>query len=389
MPITNRPDPEYVPEEFETFSDGKYPTIGIRWFSVDDQKAPIFMSGKGRQPLVAMYRTLLEDDRDGPPGSVSPAEVVMLVKAYGGDPKNLPDREEDPTAFLMAARDTINSSDKVVTIAVKDGWVSNTPGLNLPPDKYFTFGYAGISTKTDDIPAPREGQYGKWFGVNLRVVGDLQQRPTPYDGYEQFVFVSYGLVVEEGTPTYETRSKEGSSQKSWTSAAVQTSRLIAAFAPTVEQVEFQDPHNILPELEVEAKRLQRRAVGQVVSNKGRVRVSVTSLAPIDPDPLPMPSSRDVEDEVPEHEVGDVMGQIYALIEALCPGKTYDKNGKLIGKAFDKDGVLTSNGKAWCKEVLKPYLKGKSYPSRFTSWTTTMQEDILGFLKSLTEEEDEF
>lgn len=387
MPIKNRPDPEYEPEsQFDTFADGKHPVTGITWITNDEEGAPIFVANKGRTPLVARYRSILESEESGPPGSVSPAEVIMLVKAFGGDPSKLPDREVDPTAFLMAARDQINNSDKVVSVTVSSGWINHVPGMNLPPDKYFTFQYAGITTKNDeDQISWKEGQYGKWFGANLRVVGDLQLRSTPYDGYEQFVMVSYGLTVnEQGTPEYATRVKEGTSQKVWTSAAVGFSKFVAAFAPQIEQADFQDVHNILPELNELGLREQRRAVGQVTRSKtGFINVNISSLASIEEAPLPMPededekpAERDVEDEVKET---DTLGQIYDLIDTGA------------GKGAFSNGSLNAKGKQWCKEHLKPFLTEHGMKARMDAWTDEEQKKVLSFLRSEVgaEEEDEF
>lgn len=386
MTIKNAPDPDYEPStDFSSFTDGSYEINGISWITNDDSGAPIFVASKGWAPLVARYRSVMADGSDGPPGSVSPGEVAMLVRVFGADPSKLPDRDADPTAFLIAARDMINSTGKVLKVTVKDGWVNHIPGMGLPVDKYFTFELDALAPREDDVPTQREGQYGPWFIVNLRVVGDLQQRPTVYDGYRCASFVNYGLIVnEQGELEYESRETK-SGAKDWTSAAVRLHKVIVAFAPTLEtdEIAFASVNNILPELEQEALRLRRRAVGQVTKDsKGRIGVKIESLAAIDPDLPPMPApepekelpARDVEDEVVEPPS---MEQVYAVIGNLC-----------TEKAFDASGNLTTAGKNWCREHLKPFLKEKGYPAKLSEWTESIRTDILDFLNP-SGSDDEF
>ena len=381
MPITNRPDPNYEPEERTSFSDGKYSINGIAWVSNDDSGAPIFKVRKNSTALYAIYRTVTVDGKDGPPGSVSPAQVSVLVSAFGGDPDKLPDREEDPTAYLISARDMINSQNKVLEVTVQGGWVQEIPGMSLPVNKYFTFELNRITTKNeqDELCWVESKQgYGPWFGVELVAVGSMNQKPTPYDGVTVWDIVSYGLTVSpEGDPTFETNANG-----KWTSAAVATDRFIAAFVPDVVNYEFSNPANILPEIWELYKRNRRRAVTQVIKRgkSNRVGVNISGLVSTEDDGMVEPK----QEETKEAPARDVETETQ---EPASMAGVYDLISKGLGqKAFDSAGNLNDAGKAWCKENLKPFLTEKHYPAAFSRWTPEMTNDVYAFL---SQEEDEF
>lgn len=382
MPITNKPDPDYEPEPFATFKDGKYDVNGIRWITNDDQGAPCFVPSKGLSPIVARYTSLI-GEKDGPPGSVAPSEIALLVKSFGADPTKLPDRERDPTAYLITARDLINNVGAAVPVTVSGGWIQSVKGMDLPPDSYFVFEFGGISTKNDEgNPAPRPGTYGNWFGANLIVTGDVQQRATPYDGVSTFMIVSYGLVVNEhGLPEYETDENQ-----KWTSNAYQFYRFARAFAPGLEEEDFGDVDNVLPELEElarKAKRSGRRVLGQVTRAKksGRIGVNVGSLQALG-ETETVTVKGTTEEQLPERHIEDevkeppTLKDIFKTIDGLC-GEA----------AFTGGGELTTAGKSWCKENLKAFLQEKRWPARFTDWNDEQRTAVLLHLMSMTSSDE--
>ena len=379
MPIQNRPDPNYETPDRKTFDDGKYKVNGIQWVTTDNAEAPIFKARKNSASLYAVYKTLLLNGEDGPPGSVSPGEVPLLVRAFGGDPSTLPDRTTDPTAFLIAAKTSINATGKELEVKVSGGWVQDVPGMSLPVDSYHTFELVRIFTKNEEGDFSWEtGEYGKYFVAEFSVVANLQGRPSMYDGARMAGIISYGMKVNsDGDPEFETSDKGD-----WTSNAVVFSKFLNAFVPAVYETTFADPSNILPEVMAEYGKNRRRAVTQVVKNsKGRIGLNVKAFASVDDDLAPMPAdesekelpARNVEDEVTEPET---MEQIYALID--------EKAG---GGAFGKDGSLTTKGKTWCKGDFKDFLKEKGYKASFNAWDDETRKAVLTYLKG--EEEDEF
>jgi len=385
MPILKRPDPDFEPEpEFTTFKDGSYTIKAIQWMTKDDEDAPIFVNRKDGQ-LTARYRTIQENGEDGPPGSLGPAEVPLLVRAFGGKPGKLPKREGDPTAFLIAARDMVNSLEKPIKVKVESGWIQYIPGMSLPPDKYFTFLFHGVATKNElDEPSWRKGQYGRWFGVNLEVAGNVQQKPTIYDGLIRFCIVSYGLHENtDGQPEFDVN--EGGK---WTGAAVGTNKFITAYAPTLYEEQFGDPNNICPELDKIGRDLGRKCVGMTKRDKaGRVKIDVGSLSSIDEDPDPFFEAEepDAKEEVKEDG---------ATKEAKdLPSRNVEDETPIIdrikdywsqcakGEAFDKSGKLTAKGKTWAGKTLKPFLQKNKIKARIETWNDDQMQNIENFMKA--------
>lgn len=374
MPLQNRPDPNYEVEEFTTFADGKYKLSGIQWFTLDEEGAPIFVVQKNSTNLVARFRGIVSGADDGPPGSVSVGEVALLVKAFGGDPDKLPPRD-DPAAFLIAARDAINNSEKTLEVVVSGGWINRIPGMSLPVNKYFQFEVSRFTT-ADDVGevAPKEGSWGRYFGVEFKVVGDMQGHPTKFDGATIWESIGYGLRVgKEGQPEFITKDDGG-----WVSAAVQTSRFLEAFCPTIFESEFRDTNNILPEVSEEIRRSAEKAVTQVVkkARSNRVGLNVGGFALVGDKP-PMPEelpTRDVEDEAAELPM---MEQIYKLIDKGAGGEGFS------------GGKLNAAGKKWCKENLSEFLVKKGFGKKFDAWTEGMQTEILTYLLGILRVDADF
>lgn len=374
MPIKNRPDPNYESPDRKTFDDGKYKVNGIVWVTMDDADAPIFKVRKNSATLYSVYRMALVNGEDGPPGSVTPGEVPLLVRAFGADPTKLPDKESDPTAYLISAKTLINATMKELQVTVKGGWVQDVPGMSLPADSYHMFEISRINTKNDEGEISWiKGEYGPFFAAEMVVVANMHGKPSMYDGARISTFVSYGMTVDaEGDPTFEKTSDGG-----WTSAAVATSKFLAAFVPSAYELSFTDPSNILPEVWEEYTRNRRRGITMVSRNKkGRIIFNMKGLVPADTELPPMDApeeSRDVADEATEP---DIMRKIYALID--------EKAG---GGAFGSDGKLTPKGKTWCKGDFKAFIKANGYKASFDAWDDKTRVAVLAFLRG--EEEDEF
>lgn len=377
MPITNRPDPDYEPEELQSFADGQYKVNGIHWFTADEEGAPIFVVQANSTNLVARYRTVMSDS-DGPPGSVTPGEIPLLVKAFGGDPKQLPSRD-DPSAFLIAARDLVNKASKNVTVTVAGGWVTHIPGMSLPKDKYFRFRVSRITTRNEqEQPAWKEGTYGRYIGIEFVVASDMAGNKSPYDGATIWESISYGLKADDsGNPTF-TRKDDGSP----TPAAAQTDRFLGAFCPSIYEAGFENPGNVMPEFWELYKKDKREALTQVIQvgrDSKRIGLNVYGFAAVDAgadagdSTVEMPS-RDVNDEA---KGGSLLQQVYDLIETVTPER-----------AFDAGGKLNKVGKAWCKINLAPFLTERSWPKRFDMWDADQQSAVLEHLTNVVGGDDD-
>jgi len=196
-------DPNYVPPErtFAKYQDGKYKVNGVEWFTLDAAtKRPILVAQKD-QKLVGRLRFKLvgEVDKDGPPMSLVSGEMALLAKAFGISVTDLPKLpgENQPalmTSYMEAVRDSINSKKKELEVTVAGGWVNaeGVPGMGIP-EGYFHFHLANVTGDKDSAgnPAPKQGQYGKFFYVTFQIDFAEGGRETPYRGAEWTELVPY------------------------------------------------------------------------------------------------------------------------------------------------------------------------------------------------------
>ena len=309
------------------------------------------------------------DEDDGPPLSLRTGEVLALAKAFGVDvgKKKWPDVEKDSSRFLRTVEEAIEKADKEITITVKGGWVSNVPGMSLPRGETFQLVYVGCFTVDDDgKPTWKDFGYGPTVILGFKVIGDLDGDPTPYDGYIQNVFVSYGLIVDPDDPSMPTFEKE---EKGSTLAGVTCYNLIGVMCPDLlENTNWDDPSNIMPEWDAFAKEAAVILRGDTVWSKkaAEVRMYPNSIK------LRYKDGKSHKEEQPT-EVEEEIVEKSSLIETL-----YDAIKKDVkGKAFDKQGKLTAAGKKWAKEHVRPLLDAKKIQhNKFSDLTDEEVETIL-------------
>ena len=334
MPI--RPiDPDYEPEEsqFEQYTDGKYPVKGLSLFTQDESGSPIFVAQSGSR-LVARYRTVLEDGGDGPPGSVDRGEVPLLVKAFGGDVSQLPPYNQ-PNRRLEVAQTLINESNKVITVTVSNGWISDVPGMRIVPG-YYQFRYVCIgTTNAMGEPSWRSGQYGPFVIVEMEIVGDAQGGPSPYDHVRVRSFLNYPLEVVDGGLQWQVTQSGAYTAASWRFS--EFARKVAGnefFG--IDDSDFENIENVMPELHDLAAANDVAYIGAVEKDKkGRSVLRLGLLQPVGD----MPEIVSVEEVEEEEELeSEAVQELYKMIEKLCPEK-----------AFDADGKLTPDAVSWWKE----------------------------------------
>lgn len=368
------------------YDDGEYKTKVIRWFDDEahtDDGEPIFIPSRGE--LTAFCRLLVDED-DGPPFSVVAGEVLALARAFGVEvgKKKWPDIEKDSSRFLAEVERVIEKADKEVTINVKGGWVSNVPGMSLPRDETFQLVYDGCST-LDEEGKPTWGDfgYGPTTILRFKVIGGLDGEPTPYNGYRQRVFVSYGLTVDPEDPTMPAFEKD---EKGTTGAAVTCYNLILAMCPDLlENTSWGDPSNIMPEWDAAAKEAAIVLRGDTTWSKkaGDVRMYANTIKPRYKDQRShqVEEVSEVEEEVIEQS--SLIEQLYEVIKK-----------EVKGKAFNKEGKLTDAGKKWAKKNLRPLLDaGKIEHNKFVDFTDEEVRTVLRetghALDDLVEEDTDF
>lgn len=159
--------------KFETFEAGNYDVTGLEFFTRDDD-GPIYVMQemKGQEQPTARYRTHDAEGNDGPPGSITPGQLSLLVHAFGVDPSRLP---ADPLQALAAAERLIDQAHQVVSVGVGDtGWIRWVDGMWLPKGKYH-FGFGEVRDWYTN-------EYGTFCNVSLRVLCNADGTPSPLEG---------------------------------------------------------------------------------------------------------------------------------------------------------------------------------------------------------------
>lgn len=194
MPFIDESDPNIAPTEFEEFPQGEHGVAGIfEFISVDDQGVPLYKE-RDNHPYT-LVRLRLTDGTAGPPMGCSPADLVLLVKAFAGDAaiKMLPE-DRSSVQFLLRVKQVANceAPDQAgktpikQTAYVNKGFVRNVTGAYLPTDQLFQFGLDSITNldySKDGLAFKELQQYHQEVvRASLRVMGDMTGAKTMYDG---------------------------------------------------------------------------------------------------------------------------------------------------------------------------------------------------------------
>lgn len=185
--------------DFEPLPDQDYEVDGIdHFFSLDEREYPVFVP-QGDQMICRYNLRLADRSKVGPAMSANHNQLVMLVRALGGDVSKLP--EGDTTAFLIACQDEANNGAKKQIAKVKGGkgWAKYVTGTNPEADKFYTIQFAKATSVDGSEPvtfqdvtssSKKGGSYTQsvayfWF----RIAGDMYGKPTVFDGYQFRVYV--------------------------------------------------------------------------------------------------------------------------------------------------------------------------------------------------------
>ena len=374
-------DPNYKPStEFTSFPDGETTVDSFEWFSLDDNKNPILKMRKDGS-LVGMLR-FKNGDTQGPPMSVTLGEMSLLVKMFGKDPRDLPPRPHPSEAGKITEymKRTQNLCHGQIKVEVSGGWVQ---GFEVPKGLfYFTLNKIG-PTNENGKPEPREGQYGKWYILEFIVVGGEGGSQTPYEGLTFSKVGNYGIVVKDGVPDWEKND-----QGNWTNAAAQMSAEMSLTAPALFEGDFspQNPSNVLPEWEVEARRSKQILKGFRVEytpkkgkNAGKTRIEL-EWSTVEPvygfSVVESTKAPELPAAVVEGSTEDVKARDY-----LKTAMSY-----LAGEeAVTSDWKLTEAGKLVATEYLVPLKKKGVLPHAYLQRYTV--EEVLKCLEALSESGD--
>ena len=307
--------------EYTTY-EGQYTATHFAWFTTSEDGTPKLVEQGGR--AVARCRFLQgPEDTEGPPGTFELGEIPLLVKAFGGDPAQLPvSTNGNYTALLVAAQKLAKGTP--VNFKVKNGWVRNytISGFEFP-EGHWQVKLVSLRPRNEvDKPYWEEsgGPYGGgYFFVKVKIVSDLSGKPSVYDGVTGDFIANY--ANNHLTP------------------------IVLAFAPEIQanEVEYADETNALPEIEAYAIQAGRIALLNIKRNKknGRLVAEWPSLQYV----------RDSEAEAPvvitqAKAYGNTpLEVLYNVVAAKCPQP-----------AFVAGGQLSPDGKRWAAENVLPAVK---------------------------------
>ena len=310
--------------KYETFESATYPVNRVEFFSKDPQGNPIYktMDWPSGQVLIAQYRSMY-GEAEGPPGSVQPHELALLVKAFGGDPTRL---GQDKLQNLKIAEQEIANADKVVNVFVgNSGWIQSVPGMALPPGDYL-WKFKGFQQRDED------GQ-PKWGMRNDREYAlaqlEVDMPDSPFNG-----------VVMEG----------------WVSKA--TVQILYAIAPTAMEGTF-GPLEDFPMRVANIAKNGGTILGQVGETpKGWARLETDTLRP------------GTMDDVSDTTGVPGLGYIEHLYQAIADGvdKKPWQESMAFQSPYNAKSPLADAGKAWAKANLAEHCKALGIPKEFGSMT---------------------
>lgn len=327
-------------QTFEVFEDGKYAVKGVEWFTTDDDDNPILV-GQSDGKLVGRLNFILVDDKEGPPHSLTLAEMPLLVRAFGGDISKLPNKPDlsvpaQVSAYMKRIQELAIGT---TSVEVKSGWVRNIAGAEIPTGLFY-FKVVGVSPKNKEteLPEPKDGQWGPWFLVDFEVVAGEGGSKTPWEGATFTEFISYAVEVKDGEPDWA-RNKKGD----YTGAAVQLSHLMLYTAPGMfeDGFVFKNPNNILPDFLRMALKEKKILKGFRQKNKKGDRI-VLDLSTVEPvTNMSTIDNRAITDNKTSEDAKARM--LVKQLMNLVAGQ----------ECFTSDFVLNETGKSIAKKYISP------------------------------------
>lgn len=377
-------DPNYQPPEqsFDTFPDGKVKVKGFEWFSKDDKELPILVAQKDGK-LVGRLRFTLMDGEEGPPMSVTLAEMNLLAKAFGC--KNLPTIPSEAyagliTKFMIEIKNMCQ--DKELEVEVKKGWVNSIPGTEVPEGTYW-FYISDVSSPEKNEkgdPKPKMGDYGQFFFVTFTVDSE-KGHPSPYTGATFTELMPYAIVVnDKGEAGFET-VKEGKYAGQITGEATRLNKLMILGAPDTFAQEFTppNPYNLLPFLRQKFLESHQMLEGQriLIENKKKKTTRIG---------LSWPGVKKAEGYEAPKRIIETMGIEDKVHQVLVEAFT-QKAGQpaVVNGTYE----LTEAGRKVAKEIISPLKSEGLVEKKHQSLEELTVEEVTTILTTMGPDYKEF
>jgi len=380
-------------QQYATYEAGVYEGVThVEFFTKDQHGNPIFKAKErqGKPGLVSYYRIWMGEEQ-GPPGSVNPGDVSLLVRAFGADPALLP-AQDDP-AFLATAEQLIADVDTLVTLYAHKGgtsdsaWVRTVYGAELPADQDFLFMFDGVTSQKNGVPIWYDGDYGEYARLNLKVWANGDGSPTHFAGASCTLYVNrpamtilralLGTTMEAllGPPEGELAMLDKMATDENGTRVIFARNVMKANGKgtTIDKTSLQavNPNGPFPGA------VQRQPVAPAAPAPFAPAAAPIVAAPTAPTVTVKPQS-----------------QAMTALRSAIAGGTVTLHG---AQAYDAAGRLTEHGKAWCAKHLKPISVAEGLPNKFANMTDDVcisyvlglgRKDILIELGVLPADDDE-
>ena len=355
-------------QQYAKYEGGIYEGVThIEFFTKDRATGrPIFKAkDRGGQPSLVSYYRIFMGDKEGPPGSVSPGDVSLLVHAFGGDPARLP-AQDDPT-FLAVAEQLIGESDTLVTLYAHKGpssdsaWVRTVYGAELPADHAYLFMFDGVTSRKDGQPIWYDGEWGQYARLNLKVWANGDGSPTHFAGATQTLYVNRPAMTI-------LRALLGSTMTALLGPVDGELRMLEEMATSQNGTRLIYA-NIIMKANGKGTTVDKTTL-QAIDAKGpfpaAIYAPVAAPQPVPSQPAP-PVAPAAPVPTPTSPTVTVKPQSAAMtaLRAVIAGGTRESLG---ADAFDGAGNITTHGKSWCATHLKPISQAKRLTNKFAEMT---------------------
>ena len=398
----------------KTFDEGEYRVTFDEWFPLDDRGMPVLSTQArfGKDTLVARYRTTVEGEEDGPPGSLDPLrELSLFVKAMGGGdvpPLTPQNYDEIPRLLVQLAPQLTTPATVLVN---NSGWITRIEGMSVPEGSKIVR-FLGLTTFNDEkVPSWIQGTYGPiCFGELEVLAGDFKGSVVKF-------LLPYPLEVDEETHNpCLVQISGGKRDGELTKASQRWLRFHETFVGPIKDFSVDavaDVYNICPEVEALAIAANRPATVVIMEN-GMANVETfanipegmefnmpepnTSVVQSQPGTTPdtpppgMPQA-DSEERLSVVRVAlrsIISNECEVLHQKLVVGEEKFEEGSLeaevasipasdVAPAWVHDDInsweLTAAGKLWAKSHLVPVIRECGYGKKFAEYTVEQIERI--------------
>jgi len=287
-------DPNVVPGEFTKCPAGTYEvTSTIEWVSRTDKNDPlsfpVFKQDKHRGQVAQLRFSRKDGKSPDPIHAATAADLAMLVKAFGGNPAELP-KERYTTEYLINVERLISKSTKTVKVEVKEsGWVSFVHGA-VPSEGLYQWKLVRASSIDSEEPLhfAKDAYGGESLRLVFEITGNYVGKPTPFDGFQTMItFHNPFDGSENGVPKFKV-NENGSKPMT----VVRLEKIISALCPEMYEHDWQSADNSPygvdeadnPMVVIADKAIKngRSGIAQFLPNKnGKLALDLKTLSPLE------------------------------------------------------------------------------------------------------------